>query len=473
MILYRRHSATLLEWKDKVNRKPLVIRGARQVGKTHLVRQFAKQAFRYFIEVNFDETPSRRDLFTPDDVGTVLQYLSLDAGVPIVPGETLVFLDEVQQAPEILARLRYLHEHSPALHIIAAGSLLDFVLAEHEFAMPVGRIEYLHLGPLDFYEFVRATGNDGLAKFVHDFSFNRSDAHTAGTIPESIHRRLVDLVRLYMGIGGMPAVVREYVRTGAILSCDAELSGLIQTIRDDFAKYSGTIDVDLLRRVFDRAPAFVGRKLKYSEIDRDAKAARIARAIEQLERARLVHRVFHSSGNAPPLRAERKERAFKLLYLDSGLMMKSLGARASDLVGSDLMTGARGPLAEQMVGRQWFDTCPWYEQPELHYWNREKAGRTAEVDYLVQVGGAIVPIEVKAGSTGGLKSLHVFASEKRSRLALRFSMDHPRIDRLVSRVPRMEEHEFTLLSLPLYLATEADRLIREVLGQEPGTVFGS
>lgn len=162
-----------------------------------------------------------------------------------------------------------------------------------------------------------------------------------------------------------------------------------------------------------------------------------------------------------PLRAERKERAFKLLLLDSGLMMKILGARAVDLVRADLMGAHPGALAEQLVGRQWFDSLPWYEQPELHYWNREEAGTTSEVDYLVHVAGSVVPIEVKAESTGSLKSLHVFASEKRVPLAVRFNMDQPRIDRVVSRVPQMEEHEYVLLSLPLYLATEAERLIRQ------------
>ena len=238
-----------------------------------------------------------------------------------------------------------------------------------------------------------------------------------------------------------------------------ELAGLVQTYRDDFAKYGKRADAALLRLVFDRGPGFVGRKVKYSEIDRERKAEEIRRALEQLERARILYRVYHSSGNAIPLRAERKERSFKLLYLDSGLMMKSLGSGVLDLVREDLVTAHRGSTAEQFVGRQWFDGYPLYQEPELHYWNRERAGTSSEVDYLVQIEGQIVPVEVKAGATGSLKSLHVFASEKRSPLAVRFNTNHPAVDTVTSRVPRLDEHTFTLISLPLYLATEIRRIV--------------
>ncbi|TVR72463.1 MAG: DUF4143 domain-containing protein [Spirochaetaceae bacterium] len=451
MDLYRKHRTALTEWKNRDSRKPLVLRGARQVGKTWLVRRFAREEYQYFLEINFDETPAKRDLFAPDDIDMVLRYLSLDADVPIIPGETLIFLDEIQQAPEVLGRLRYFYEKSPSIHVIAAGSLLDFVLAEHTFSMPVGRIEYLHLGPLDFLEFLHGIGAHALHDFVRNWELNE-------TIPDSIHQKLLGLTRLYMSIGGMPAVVREYAATQSLRQCDRELAGLVQTFRDDFSKYGTRVDVELLRLLFDKAPGFIGRKVKYSEIDRSRKAEEIKGALMQLERARILYRVFHSSGNAIPLGAERKERSFKLLSLDSGLFLRSLGSGALDLLNQDLVTARRGAAAEQFVGRQWFDTRESYEEPELYYWNREKAGTTAEVDFLFQIGGIVVPVEVKAGTTGSLKSLHVFASEKRSLLAIRFNTDLPAVDSVTSRVPRMREHTFTLLSLPLYLVSETARL---------------
>jgi uncharacterized protein len=261
-----------------------------------------------------------------------------------------------------------------------------------------------------------------------------------------------------MSIGGMPAVVREYAATQSLRQCDRELAGLMQTFRDDFSKYGARVDVELLRLVFEKSSGFIGRKVKYSEIDRTRSAEAIKQALVHLERARILYRVFHSSGNAIPLGAEQKERSFKLLYLDSGLFLRSLGSGALDLLNRDLVTAQRGAAAEQFVGRQWFDAHQWYEEPDLHYWNREKAGTTAEVDYLFQIGGRIVPVEVKAGTPGSLKSLHVFATEKRSPLAVRFNADLPAIDSVTSRVPRMREHTFTLLSLPLYLVSETVRL---------------
>lgn len=450
--MFRKRAESLREWKNQGDRKPLVIRGARQVGKTYLVREFAAAEFQYFIEINFDETPSKRELFALEDIESVVQYLSLDADVPIIPGETLLFLDEIQQAPEILARLRYFYEKKPDLHVIAAGSLLDIVLADHTFSMPVGRIQYMHMGPLDFMEFLRAIGATALHGFIQTWTPDRP-------IPRTIHETLMEQVRLFMSVGGMPSVVRSYVESGSLRPCDRELGAIAQTFREDFAKYGSRVDVDLLRRLLDTTSAFVGRKVKYSEIDRTRPAELVRTSLVQLERAQLLYRVFHSSGNGIPLRAEQKERSYKLLHLDSGLMMHAMGAGPLNLAGKDPAAAFRGALAEQFVGRQWLDGQEWYQTPELHYWNREKAGTTSEVDYLVQIEGAIVPIEVKSGTTGSLKSLHVFAAEKQIPLAVRFNSDPPRVDRVTSRVPRIPEHTFTLLSLPLYLAPELRRLV--------------
>ncbi len=454
--MYRKQLDMLRAWKERSNRKPLVIRGARQVGKTYLVREFARSDFLHYIEVNFDETPKKQELFSHEDIDTVLQFLSLDAGVPIIPGKTLIFLDEIQRAGNVFARLRYFFEKRKDIHIIAAGSLLDFILEEHSFSIPVGRIEYLYMGPMDFMEYLHADGSSSLCQYLNGYSLN-------DTVPESIHEKLLDHVRTYMYIGGLPAAVREYTRNRSFLQCELELRSLLDTYRDDFLKYLGRINPDLLRLVLDRVPSMVGRKMKYTQISSEVRSEAIKKALKQLELARIVLLIHHSSGNGVPLRSEKKERDVKLLFLDSGLMMRSLGLNIISVQNTNLITVRKGALAEQFAGQQWIAQLPWYDPPELFYWNREKSGSSAEVDYLFQIEDLIVPVEVKAGTAGSLKSLHVFVSEKKSDIALRYNLDRPMVDTAVSRIPGKPKHPFRLLSLPLYLVPETIRLVRESL----------
>ncbi len=452
--MYRKYYKDLLDWKDRGNRKPLVIRGARQVGKTYLVRQFGREQFEHFLEINFDETPQKRELFQYNDIEVILRYVSLDAGIPVTPGKTLIFLDEIQRAPEIFAKLRYFFEKRKDIHIIAAGSLLDFVLAEHTFSMPVGRIEYLYMGPMDFMEFLTASENNSLFEFLRQF-------RVKDPVPSAIHAKLLELTRTYMGIGGMPSAVREYHESDSLRKCEMELSSILNTLRDDFAKYGKKADPFRLQLVLDKTPGLVGKKVKYTEISRDEKSANLKESLYFLELARLIYRVYHSSGNTVPLRAERKERDFKLLFLDIGLMMHSLGLNLLSLIDENVIMANKGALAEQFIGQQWLYGKESYIPPELYYWNREKTGTSSEVDYLVEAHGRIVPAEIKSGTTGSLKSLHVFASLKNTGTALRFNTALPSISTVKAEIPGMEKHTYSLLSLPLYMVSEAHRLIEE------------
>ena len=316
--MFRKYYKSLMEWKDRTNRKPLVIRGARQVGKTFLVREFAEKEFDHYLEINFDETPSKKELFLHEDIDLITLYISLDADVPVIPGKTLIFLDEVQRAPEVFAKLRYFFEKRNDIHVIAAGSLLDLVLEEHTFSMPVGRIEYMHMGPMDFMEYLKAAE----AETIHDFIRNYQ---IRDFIPETIHRKLLDHTRTYMSIGGMPAVIREYCFSKSAKQCENELSSILTTYRDDFSKYGKKTDPYLLQMILDRIPGLTGRKIKYSQINPDEKSAKLKKAIHQLELAGVLYRIHHSSGNGIPLRAEKKERDFKILFLDIGLMIAFSG----------------------------------------------------------------------------------------------------------------------------------------------------
>ncbi|MDA3810510.1 MAG: ATP-binding protein [Spirochaetaceae bacterium] len=451
----RKQYADLLSWKDRSNRKPLVIRGARQVGKTYLVREFAQTEFENYIEINFDETPDKKDLFIDDDIDLILKYIYLDAGKEIVSGKTLIFLDEIQRAPEIFAKLRYFYEKRNDIHLIAAGSLLDFTLADFKFSMPVGRIEYLFMGPLDFLEFLNASGEYVLHTFISQYNISE-------LIPDTIHKKLQDLLRVYMTVGGMPSALREYIESGSISQCEMELSSILNTYRDDFSKYGNKVNSIRLRMVLDRVPGIIGKKVKYTEISRDDKSVDLKAALQLLEFARVIYKIHHSSANGIPLRSEKKEQDFKLLFLDMGLMMRSLGLSLLDLRDDGILLANKGALAEQFIGQQLLYQKESYSEPELFYWNREKEGTSSEIDYLFQIDGRIIPVEVKSGTTGSLKSLHVFATDKKSTIAVRFNQDKPSLADITSKIPTRSEHTFKLLSLPLYMVSEMQRLVQSV-----------
>ncbi|MBF0198771.1 MAG: ATP-binding protein, partial [Planctomycetes bacterium] len=442
-----------IDWKNRTNRKPLVMRGARQVGKSHLVTDFGQRYFNNTIELNFDESPEKADLFQSSSLERVFELISIDAEQPKKKKKTLLFLDEIQRAPEVFAKLRYFYEKAPALHVIAAGSLLDFVLEEHSFSMPVGRIEYLFMGPMDFGEFMVAHGQDALLEYIRVYDVMEN-------IPKSIHIKLLEWFRRYMAIGGMPAAVREVAENDSPLQAEQELTSIIQTYRDDFSKYKKRVSIQRLQMTMEKVPHLIGAKLKYVDICREERAKDLADTIRMLKMARVIHCAYHSSGNHLPLQAERKDNDYKPLFLDIGLVLRSLKMKMSNLLGEQMILANRGALAEQVVGQEWVSRHTSFEDPELFYWNREKKGSAAELDYLFEIEGQIIPVEVKAGTTGSLKSLQVFAAEKKSKVALRFNLDSPSVCKAKSHAITNSEHEFTLLSLPLYMVSEAPRLIK-------------
>ena len=456
MQMYRKALHDLIDWKDRPSRKPLIIRGARQVGKTWLVRKFAGQ-FGNLVEINFDKNPEKAQLFAGRDISRGLQLLQIDCNTEIVPGKTLLFLDEIQAVPEMLPLLRYFYEEQSDLHVIAAGSLLEFLLADHDFAMPVGRVEYLHLGPMDMEEFLLALGQERMTKFLKDYSLNEP-------VPESIHLSLLNFLKLFWIVGGMPAAVAWYGNSGQLAEAIREHAAILQTYEDDFSKYRKRIYPERLRKVFRRIPALIGNKLKYVRLDPEERSRELADSLHLLEMARVIYRVRHSAGNGVPLGAEAKERDFKPLFLDIGLVSTSLGLTLPGLeVVDDLLMVNNGALAEQFVGQHLLYDGPGYEKPQLFYWNREQKSSSAEVDYLITHEDKVVPVEVKAGTTGALKSLQVFVAEKKSPVALRFNAMPPSCSRQKTGVAGKDNVPFLLISLPLYLVGQAGSLIAEAL----------
>jgi predicted AAA+ superfamily ATPase len=430
----------------------MVLRGARQVGKSYLARALASKAFENLMELNFERDPTLASLFTGPSVRETIRLLEARFGQPIREGGTLLFLDEVQAAPEVFAKLRYFHEELPGLHLLAAGSLLDDLLDDHSFSMPVGRIEYLHLGPLVFEEFLEATKRGSLGEWMGGWEWG-------DPLPEGMLSELHNAFRQYLIVGGMPEAVAAFSRNGSYLDCARIQESILATYRDDFQKYSRRVQTPRMDKVFARVPAMIGRKFKYSEVDSGERSKDLGAALRLLCLGRVVHKVRQTHGNGLPLGAEADERNFKVFFLDVGLVCRALGLQADELENiDDHFLVQRGGLCEQAVAQNLLHSGPGYEFPELFYWARDNPNSTAEIDFLIQLGGEILPVEVKAGKTGRLRSLHQFGAEKNPRAALRFNAAAPSLSPLGSTEdgsPRT-----LLASLPLSFLNQAARLLK-------------
>lgn len=446
----------LKSWATESKRKPIVIRGARQVGKSTLVREFARLNDYSLVEINFERNPEYREAFTSRDPALILTTLKLLTGQSIEAGSTLLFLDEIQAAPEALLTLRYFHEEKPALHLIAAGSLLEFTLAEAQFSMPVGRVEYLHLGPMHFEDFLEAMGHPELSALIRSISL--ADLSNK-PIPRPVHDKLLSLLRQYWVVGGLPEAIATYAQSGDFSQVARVQHSILATYRDDFNKYSRGSLKGRVQLVFDQLPVVTGQKFKYAQVSKDHKAAELAAALDQLCMARVAHRVYHTSANGVPLGAEANKKFFKTVYLDVGLTCAALRLNILDLNKKDLTLINNGAIAEQFIGQHLLYSGPFYETPALHYWVREAKSAAAEIDYLITSGQEIVPIEIKAGTTGSLKSLHQFLKEKQRGFGLRFNADVPSLLSSTTTLTDTTSIQFDLLSLPLYMVGQGRRLV--------------
>ena len=426
-------------WLRSTHRKPLVIRGARQVGKTWLVRHFAQQHKLRLVELNFEKNPKLAAFFNTNEPKQIVQNLESYLVTDIKPQECLLFWDEIQAVPELLAKLRWFAEEMPDLPVIAAGSLLEFVLEEHTFSMPVGRISYMYMEPLSFEEFLIASGYDKLVQYLEAFEWGT-------VIPEPLHEKLMMLFKEYVYIGGMPAAVSDWLEHRSLSLLSQVHRDLITTYRDDFSKYNGRIDKTRLDEVMTSIPRFLGEKFIYSKVNPDIKSAQIKPALDLLCQARVCHRVTSAHANGIPLGAEVDKRCFKTIFLDVGLCSAMLDLKMDQITSlSDLTMINKGGIAEQVVGQLLRTINQPYIEPELYYWLREGKG-SAEIDYVIQHGTRIIPIEVKSGTTGTLRSLHLFMDLKEIKTAFR----------IYSGQPHSSE---TLYSIPFYLTGQIHRLI--------------
>jgi len=432
----------LKNWKNEKNRKPLIIRGARQVGKTWLVDHFGRSDFDRLIDINFELQPQMKSCFGSLNPIEIIQRIELSLNVDIIPGKTLLFLDEIQEYPEAIKALRYFYEKMPALHVVAAGSLLDFIMDAEAVSFPVGRVQNIHLFPLSFGEFLSACGEYKLRQWLQDLSITEK-------IPESIHEKSVSLLRNYLYLGGMPETISAWLETKSFSKTDEIHHLLLQNYKHDFGKYGRHVNFRLLDKVFTKAPATVGNKFKYADIDRDVNARDVRNSLNLLIKAHILHKVTAASGSGLPLAAHCNEKFFKILFLDVGILQSAMGIARETYMSENLLAVYKGLVTEQFIGQQLFALGKCFVEPELYYWQREVKGSAAEVDYLWQKGEYILPIEVKAGKTGTLKSLRVYLSEKNAPFGIRFSL-HPL--------------SFTdsVLSIPLYAIEALPGLVKQI-----------
>ncbi len=455
-MLDRFADVSLESWFEKSNRKPLVLRGARQVGKSTLVRKFARKKRKRLIEVNLERHLFLDDVFKTLDADNALREIEALSGIPISTPDAILFLDEIQSTPHALQMLRYFFEEKKELPVIAAGSLLEFTLAEHSFPMPVGRIEYMHLGPLTFNEFLMAVDH-ALTRYIDNFSMTTQ-------LPMAAHEKLKKLQREYVLIGGMPEAVQEWCDTGSARHVADIHRSITETYQDDFSKYAQNRQLALMQRIFRTIPRLVGQKIKYSNISREHPSKQVKGAIELLSKAKICHRVYHSHCSGLPLNADIKEAVFKLLFMDVGMMNYICGNDWTFLQSfPDHELVNEGAIAEQFIGQHLLSVQR--PSPTLNYWVRQAKTSNAEVDYVVSRGPLIVPVEVKSGKSGSLKSLQQFVTQKNISLAIRFDMNPPGVQDISHRINTakgVESADYKLLSLPLYLVEALPKVLDEI-----------
>lgn len=460
--MQRQQRLELFNWMARSKRKPLIVKGARQVGKSTLVRLFAEQTGRRLVEVNLERFPELQGTFATLNIDQIINALEALPNVGQINEGDLIFLDEIQEIPHAISALRYFYEDQREIPVIAAGSLFDLALADQHLSMPVGRVEYLNMVPMTFTEFLDALGEKRLVQVIREYE----DLHE---VNDFVHQRLCSLAREYSFVGGMPEAVEAYVSSRRFSEAGQIHSGIIQSFRDDFPKYLGSTKANRVAIVLNTVARNVGQKVKYVNYSRELPSREIKADLEHLHLARLISKVVHSNCNGIPLQAEQDPKAYKLLFLDVGLMNTICGLEWSD---SQHAAGVRqvnqGIAAEQFVGQHLLAKQSDSVNRELNYWLRERRTYNAEVDFVVALGDHVAPIQVKSGAGGSLKSLHQFVAEKHVKFAVRFDTNSPSTQRIQTVVRVGQETipvDYVLVSLPLYLVEALPRVFRRLVGE--------
>jgi len=432
------------KWANQKNRKPLVLRGARQVGKTTAVKIFAKN-FDRFIHLNLELDEDLQIFKKNLSIMDLIQLIFLTKNITPVKGKTLIFIDEIQNSPEAVAIMRYFYESANEYFVIAAGSLLEIMMGSNQVSFPVGRVEYKFMYPLTFDEFLMATKTDVAIEFYKQFP-----------IVELAHNKLLSLFHKYTMIGGMPEIVQSYLESGEIQNLKSIYQSLLTSYMDDVSKYAKSeSSVTILRYVVESVPFEAGKRIKFQNFgNSNYKSREIGEALRILERAMLVTIEYPTTSTKPPAFIDKKKSP-RLQFLDTGLLNFAVGLQANFYKFTDLHAFYQGIIAEHIVGQELLAID--MESPsKLVFWTREQRQSNAEVDFIVQYENLLIPVEVKAGKTGTLRSLHQFIDKCDHNYAVRCYSGKLSIEDAKTQSGK----NYKLLNLPYYLVGKIEQYIK-------------
>ena len=406
----------LLEWKNDKKRKILLIRGARQIGKSSSVRKLS-QHFDFFLEIDFEKKREIHVLFNGNlNPREIAEKLSVVTAIPVIPGKTLVFFDEIQCCPNAISSLRYFYEDYPELHVIAAGSLLEFAL-ESLPSFGVGRIRSIFMYPLSYKEFLIANGEYALWDKVCESSPEKP-------LFDLYHIKCLEYLKKFLLIGGMPEVVADYIESRNINNSKNLLADLVTSFKSDFSKYKKRVPDLRISAVFNAVVNQSGGIFNYSRVD-EINYRQVRESVELLQNAGLVIPVIHSSSNALPLGGEINLKKQKFILFDTGIFQQLSGLDLSDIIlNNNISLVNKGAIAEQFAGLELLKSRSCNTHDNLYFWSRDKPQSNAEIDYVISINGNIIPLEIKSGSSGKMQSMHMFLNEKNAEYGIRVSLEN-------------------------------------------------
>ena len=437
----------LRSWATKEERKPLVLRGARQVGKTTLVELFAKD-FDTYIYLNLEERENA-ELFAAD-----YSFEDLLAGIYFKANKqqdankrTLIFIDEIQNEPKAVQVLRYFYEKRPDLYVIAAGSLLESLMGRH-ISFPVGRVEYMALHPCTFVEFLKAMGQNVIAEQIEQVS-----------LPASLHSHAMDLFKKYMIVGGLPEAVANYAQFNDLVRLNGVFNSLLSGYRDDVEKYANKPkEQDAIRYILNYGWTAAGHRIQFAKFTGSTfKAAEVGNAFRTLEKTLLLELVYPLISSSLPILPDLKKSP-KLLWLDTGLVNYVAGMQEDLLFNKDADELWNGDIAEHVVGQELLGATYNFGEKRM-FWVRDAKNSQAEVDFLIRYKSHLLPIEVKTGNNAKLRSLHLFMEESKETIALRL-WNGPMTSDLITK---SNGDTFTLYNIPLYYAGHLQQFLDGVV----------
>jgi predicted AAA+ superfamily ATPase len=390
----------LSEWRASAVHKPIIMRGARQVGKTYLADQFG-QAFDHYVSINLEKEPELIPIFDENlDPKRITRLISLHAEKPIIPGKTLLFIDEIQDAPRALLALRYFYEEMPELHVIAAGSLLEFAI--EEVGVPVGRVNFIYVYPLSFVEFLLATKRHLALEAIMMHTF-------PDPVDTMIHKQFLGYLGEYLAIGGMPEAVVTWCDQQDLAACQLVHQSIIQAYKQDFSKYAKRHQIKYVDLLFREIPQQASKPFRFSKVSGEYRKRDLLPALNLSEKAGIQKPIYNSSGQGVPIDAQSDYERFKCLFLDVALAQSVLGYDLRDWF-FDAYQGMinKGEIIEMFVGQEMLAYAHPFFEKHLYYWENTKRGSVAEVDYLIEDEHKVIPIEVKSGNGKKLKRLHSF-----------------------------------------------------------------